>query len=654
MTVSYSHPKTAGRLPNAVLILVAFLFASTGLHAQSIFGQNLIVNGDAESGPSDPNGHNPITSFPGWTAQGAPDVVQYASDYDIGTTDPSPLAAGNSYFSGGRSQANASLSQTINLSSGATAIDAGTATFVLSGYLGGFQNEPESAQMTVSFLGANGGTLSSTTLGPVTESDRADISGLWYRRSLGRVPAGTRSANVVLTFAWISSNTNDGAADNLSLVLNTPVAAQSLFSSNLIVNPNAETPAVADPSLANDATVDVPGWNRIGRFTINPYGSSDADLDASTPGPPDAGSFYFYGGPNNALSSASQDIDVSSAAVPVDAATITYALSGWLGGLGGQNDNCVLGLQFQDWNGNVLGSTSLGPVSDADRNGLSELLLLKTTGNIPPGTRILHVTLTMTRTDGSDNDGLADSLSLVLTGPAGAAGSPSISAIVSDASFTAPISPGAWIAIFGTNLAPAGDSRLWNPATEIVNGKFPTSLDGTSVTVNGKPASIEFISAAQVNIQPPDDTASGPVQVVLTTSGGSSSSTVNYAQFAPGLFASSPPYIVAQHADNSYVTPTSPARPGEVVILWGSGFGPADPPVPAGQVFSGANPLADKITVTIGGQPAPVDFAGIVGAGLVQINVHIPASINNGDAAVLVMLQGVATQNAGNLIPVHN
>jgi uncharacterized protein (TIGR03437 family) len=643
------------RLPYSLLIVAGLSIGSPGLDAQSIFGRNLIVNGDAESGPSDPNGHNPISSFPGWTAQGTPDVVQYASGYNIATTDIVPLAAGSNYFGGGRTHADASLTQKIDLSSGAAAIDAGTTTFNASAYLGGFQDEPETAQMNVTFLSSSGSVLGSATLGAVTNSDRENITGLWYRRAIGLVPIGTRSAGVVLTMAWKASNTNDGAADNLSLVMNTPSSAQSLLGANLIVNGNAETPAVADPTRINGSPVDVPGWSRTGLFTLDSYTDSNGDLDGSAPGPPDRGSFYFYGGPDP-LSSAAQDIDVSSAATPIDAGSVSYALSGWLGGYSSQNDNTALGLQFQDWNGAVLGSATLGPVSAADRNNVSSLLRLSQGGSVPPETRIVHISLTITRTDGSDNDGMADSLSLVLSGPGSTSGNPAITGIVNDASFTAggPISPGAWIAIFGTGLAPAGDSRLWNPSMEIFNGKLPASLDGTSVTVNGKPASVEFISPSQVNIQPPDDTASGPVQVVLTAGGSSSSFTVNYAQFGPGLFGASAPYIVAQHADNSYVTPTAPARPGEVIILWGTGFGPANPAVPAGQVFLGANRLANAVTVTIGGQPAPVDFAGVVGAGLVQINVHVPPSINNGDAGVVATVQGVSTQTTANLIPIHN
>src|ERR1019366_4477542 len=137
--------------------------------------------------------------------------------------------------------------------------------------------------------------------------------------------------------------------------------------------------------------------------------------------------------------------------------------------------------------------------------------------------------------------------------------------------------------------------------------------------------------------------------------GAGSAFTANYAQFAPGLFPANGSYIAAQHADGSYVggyAGATAAKPGEVIILWGSSFGPGNPAVPAGQVFAGANKLANPVTVTIGGQPATVDFAGVVGAGLVQINVHVPASINAGDAAVVATVGGVASQTTGNLISV--
>ena len=224
---------------------------------------------------------------------------------------------------------------------------------------------------------------------------------------------------------------------------------------------------------------------------------------------------------------------------------------------------------------------------------------------------------------------------------------PSVVAAVSSASSVGglAVTTGSWVALYGTNLAPAGDSRTWNSSTEIVNGSFPTSLDGTSVTVNGKAATVEYISPGQVNIQMPDDTATGPVPVVVTTTAGgaSSSFTVSYAPFSPGFFPGTAPYIVAQHADNSYVTTSAPALPGEVIVLWGGGMGPANPAIPSGRVFSGANPLANTVTVTIGGQPAALDFAGLVGAGLVQINAHVPAGIGSGDQAVVATVGGVSS-----------
>ena len=192
-----------------------------------------------------------------------------------------------------------------------------------------------------------------------------------------------------------------------------------------------------------------------------------------------------------------------------------------------------------------------------------------------------------------------------------------------------------------------------------MNGKLPTSLDGTSVTVNGRPAAVAYISPTQVNIQLPDDTAIGPVQVVVTTVAGGAGTpfTATYAQFAPGLFPATAPYVAAQHADGSYVggyAGATPAKPGEVITLWGTGFGPANPSVPSGQIFMGSNQLANEVTVVMGGQTATVDFAGIVGAGLVQINVEVPSSIANGDARVVAIVGGVSTQISANMISVHN
>jgi uncharacterized protein (TIGR03437 family) len=70
-------------------------------------------------------------------------------------------------------------------------------------------------------------------------------------------------------------------------------------------------------------------------------------------------------------------------------------------------------------------------------------------------------------------------------------------------------------------------------------------------------------------------------------------------------------------------------------------------------MFSGANPLANTVTATIGGQPAVVQFAGVVGAGLVQINVQVPAGMAGGDAPVILSVGGVSTQATNNLVAIQ-
>ena len=215
------------------------------------------------------------------------------------------------------------------------------------------------------------------------------------------------------------------------------------------------------------------------------------------------------------------------------------------------------------------------------------------------------------------------------------------------------IASGSWVSIFGSGLART--SRPWS-ATEIVNGRLPTELDGTSVTIHGKPAAIAFISPTQVNVLSPDDTALGPVEVAVNTPTGlANSATVTYDAFAPGLFTASPPYLVAHHANGSLVTPDAPGRGGEMITIWGTGFGPATPPVPPGQAFSGASPLVNRASVFFDDAWTTVEYAGMVGAGLVQINVRVPTTSSPTDAHVTVRIVDGNNYNAtSNVIPIRN
>jgi hypothetical protein len=75
---------------------------------------------------------------------------------------------------------------------------------------------------------------------------------------------------------------------------------------------------------------------------------------------------------------------------------------------------------------------------------------------------------------------------------------------------------------------------------------------------------------------------------------------------------------------------------------------------PGGSGVFGSEPTREHCCRDDRRAAATVDFAGVVGAGLVQINVHVPLSIDNGDAAVVATVGGASTQTTANMISIHN
>lgn len=248
---------------------------------------------------------------------------------------------------------------------------------------------------------------------------------------------------------------------------------------------------------------------------------------------------------------------------------------------------------------------------------------------------------------------------IILTPAAANTTKPAISdaGVVNGASFQAGIAAGSWISIVGTNLAT--NTRIWDDKKDFSGDRLPTALDGTSVKVNGKDAAVYFISPTQINVQAPDDSSTGNVNVVVTTPAGDSPPMVAaLQQFAPAFFPFEPQsrkYAAAVgSSDGVFLGPnglfgstvtTRPAKPGEIILLFGTGFGPTNPAVPAGQVFSGAAPLTNAVSLTIGGVTADVAFAGLSGAGLYQFNVTVPATVANGDQALAATIGGIKTQD---------
>ena len=230
----------------------------------------------------------------------------------------------------------------------------------------------------------------------------------------------------------------------------------------------------------------------------------------------------------------------------------------------------------------------------------------------------------------------------------------SIGSVLNGGSFESGFAAGSWISIFGENLAPT--ARTWRP-DEIVDGILPTQLDGVRVLINSRPAAVFFISPGQLNVQAPDDTAVGLVLVEVIRDGmGTASETADLQEAAPAFFMFDPEgrkFIAAVHADGVFVgkpdlfggaLAARPARPGDVILLFGTGFGLTDPSVEAGRVFSGAAPLSADVTIGFGGIESDVLFAGLSGAGLNQFNVVVPILLQGGDIEVVAETLGQRTQ----------
>ena len=129
---------------------------------------------------------------------------------------------------------------------------------------------------------------------------------------------------------------------------------------------------------------------------------------------------------------------------------------------------------------------------------------------------------------------------------------------------------------------------------------------------------------------------------------------------SPAFFTfSGVPYVAATHADGGYLGPatlypgyTTPAKPGEIVVLYANGFGATSPAAVAGSpVQSGA--LATLPVIQIGGARATVPFAGLISPGLFQFNVVVPSNAPDGDLALTATYSGTSTQ-AGTLITVKH
>ena len=234
---------------------------------------------------------------------------------------------------------------------------------------------------------------------------------------------------------------------------------------------------------------------------------------------------------------------------------------------------------------------------------------------------------------------------------------PQLQTVITAGSYggSASIAPATWVEIYGVNVGTTL-RQVWG-SSDFNGSNAPTTLAGTTVTVGGQSAFVDYVSPGQVNAQVPSNIETGKQPVVVTTAGGSSDPfNVNVNATQPGLLA--PPafdihgtqYTVALFPNQFYVLPpgiisgvaSKRAVPGDTILLYGVGFGALSDGTPAGVIDSAQNNINASFTISIGGAPAQIAYSGLTPGfvGLYQINVVVPNIAPNDQAPLTFSVNG--------------
>jgi len=232
-------------------------------------------------------------------------------------------------------------------------------------------------------------------------------------------------------------------------------------------------------------------------------------------------------------------------------------------------------------------------------------------------------------------------IDLAATAPATAAPALGTNSVVNAASGAPGVAPGSWVSLFGSNLATSTYAAL---ADDLVSGYLPTNLKNTTVEIDGALAFLDYVSPTQINLLAPPSSKTGSVSVVVTNGYGTTTTNATLQPILPGLFSQNGYILAVRVSDSAIINGAGSVAAGDVLELYGTGFGPTSPAGTPGLVFSGAYPTTNAVTVTIGGVQAQVQFAGLIAAGLYQINVTVPAGLPAGDQPVVATVAGLSSQ----------
>jgi uncharacterized protein (TIGR03437 family) len=233
---------------------------------------------------------------------------------------------------------------------------------------------------------------------------------------------------------------------------------------------------------------------------------------------------------------------------------------------------------------------------------------------------------------------------------------PNVDSIVNGASFHAGAAAEGWVSLLGQNLSPT--ARGWADR-DFQGKKLPTALDGVSVNTNDRDMAVAYIGPTQINALIFNDVATGVSSYIsVTNSVGTSVPLRVVIQPAdPALFVLSPQggrYAAAEHTDGTIVgrpglygtaAITVPAKPGEIIQVFGNAFGPTSPLTVPDELMTAPAPLpaSANLSAHLGTTPVMVQFAGLIAPGLYQLNLLVP-NVADGDQRIFIDLGAASMQ----------
>jgi uncharacterized protein (TIGR03437 family) len=232
------------------------------------------------------------------------------------------------------------------------------------------------------------------------------------------------------------------------------------------------------------------------------------------------------------------------------------------------------------------------------------------------------------------------------------------------------MSVGGIMSAFGKNFG-VGPAYRKVGESDLVNGNVPTQFAGICVDISGTRALVFGASDTQVNFQVPA-LAPGNSQVTVVTGCGTATEkrtnalTVPVQAAAPEFFyfvtstnGKNPVAAIDSSSGAYLVSPSffpgasvTPAKPGQMITVFGTGFGDTTPSVTPGTFFAGAAELKGAVRVLLNGEVLPaanILYTGITPAspGLYQLNIKLPEAAPDGDLPLVLEVGGVQSSAGG-------